>query len=87
MSPNGLLIGAACCIAVMDRLDRRGDICCGSCYRGRQGGGARDLPALWRPPFMQKMFGWAQARRGTRRPNVNACGPWFAARRRHSCRA
>ena len=33
VSPNGLLIGSRCCIAVMDRLDRRGDICCGSCYR------------------------------------------------------
>ena len=33
VSPNGLLIGSGCCIAVMDRLDRRGDICCGSCYR------------------------------------------------------
>ena len=32
VSQNGLIVGAACCIAVMDRLDRRGDICCGSCY-------------------------------------------------------
>ncbi len=33
VSSKGLLIGAACCIAVIDRLDRAGDICCGSCYR------------------------------------------------------
>ena len=33
VSPKGLLIGAASCIAVIDRLDRAGDICCGSCYR------------------------------------------------------
>ena len=33
VSPNGLLLGAACCIALMGRLDRPGDICCGSCYR------------------------------------------------------
>ena len=32
VSSKGLLTGAACCIAVMDHLDRRGDICCGSCY-------------------------------------------------------
>ena len=32
VSSKGLLIGAACCIAVMGQLDRRGDICCGSCY-------------------------------------------------------
>ena len=32
VSSKGLLVGAACCIAVIDRLDRRGDICCGSCY-------------------------------------------------------
>ena len=33
VSSNGLLIGAACCIAVMERLDRPGHICCGSCYQ------------------------------------------------------
>ena len=33
VSSNGLLLGAACCIAVLSRLDRPGDICCGSCYR------------------------------------------------------
>jgi hypothetical protein len=33
VSSNGLLLGAACCIALMGRLDRPGDICCGSCYR------------------------------------------------------
>jgi len=33
VSSNGLLLGAACCIAVTGRLDRSGDICCGSCYR------------------------------------------------------
>ena len=33
VSSNGLLLGAACCIAVLRRLDRPGDICCGSCYR------------------------------------------------------
>jgi len=33
VGPNGLLIGAACCIAVLRWLDRPGDICCGSCYR------------------------------------------------------
>ena len=33
VNSNGLLIGAACCIAVLGRLDRPGDICCGSCYR------------------------------------------------------
>ena len=32
VGPKGLLVGAACCIAVMGHLDRRGDICCGSCY-------------------------------------------------------
>jgi len=30
---DGLLLGATCCIALMGRLDRPGDICCGSCYR------------------------------------------------------
>ena len=33
VSSNGLLLGAACCIAVLSQLDRPGDICCGSCYR------------------------------------------------------
>ena len=33
VSSNGLLLGAACCIALMGRLDRPGDICCGCCYR------------------------------------------------------
>ena len=33
VSSNGLLIGAACCISMMGRLDRPGDICCGSCYQ------------------------------------------------------
>ena len=33
VSSNGLLIGAACCIAMMDRIDLPGDICCGSCYQ------------------------------------------------------
>jgi len=32
VSPNGLLLGATCCIAMMDRLDQAGDVCCGSCY-------------------------------------------------------
>ena len=35
VSSNGLLIGAACCIAMMDRIDLPGDICCGSCYQVR----------------------------------------------------
>jgi hypothetical protein len=33
VSSNGLLLGTACCIAVLHRLDRPGDICCGSCSR------------------------------------------------------
>ena len=33
VSSNGLLIGAACCITMMDRIDLSGDICCGSCYQ------------------------------------------------------
>ena len=33
VGPNGLLLGATCCIAVLHWLDRPGDICCGSCYR------------------------------------------------------
>ena len=33
VSANGLLTSTSFCIAVMDRLDLPGDICCGSCYR------------------------------------------------------
>jgi hypothetical protein len=33
VSSNGLLIGAAYCISVMERLDRPGDICCGTCHQ------------------------------------------------------
>ena len=32
VGPNGLLVGSAAAIAVMDRLDQAADICCGSCY-------------------------------------------------------
>ena len=33
VSSNGLLTSTSFCIAVMDRLDLTGDICCGSCYQ------------------------------------------------------
>ena len=33
VSSNGLLTSTSFCIAVMDRLDLHGDICCGSCYQ------------------------------------------------------
>ena len=33
VSSKGLLIGAACCIAMKEWLDQPGDLCCGSCYR------------------------------------------------------